>query len=183
MTFTGIASRYAHALVDAIAAPQANLDPHASLGELGVFVAAMRESRDLEMVLLSPSVPPKRKRFVVQKLSERMGIGRLVSNFLLVLIDHRRIGLLREITPLASQFLDESLGFQRVDVSAAAPLSEDEQRRIAETLQQITGKRIRIEMEMAPDLIGGVIARVGSKVYDGSVRGQLRALGERLAAE
>lgn len=183
MTLTGIASRYAHALVETIAAPEVNLDPHAALRELGDFVTATRESRDLDMVLLSPAVPPARKRFVVQKLAERMKIGRLVTNFLLVLIDHRRIGLLREIVPLASSFLDERLGFQRAGISAAAPLSDDEERRIAETLQEITGKRIRIEMEMSPDLIGGVIARVGSKVYDGSVRGQLRALGERLAAE
>jgi F-type H+-transporting ATPase subunit delta len=169
--------------VDAIAAPQANLDPHAALGELSDFVNAMKEAHDLDMVLLSPSVPPKRKRFVVQKLAERMKIGRLVTNFLLVLIDHRRIGILREIMPLASLFLDDKTGFQRADISSAAPLSEAEQRSIAQVLEQITGKRIRLEMETAPDLIGGVIARVGSKVYDGSVRGQLRALGERLAAE
>jgi F-type H+-transporting ATPase subunit delta len=100
-----------------------------------------------------------------------------------VLIDHRRIALLKEIAPLASLFLDERLGFLRADVAAAAPLSDDERRRIAEMLQQITGKTIRVEMEIAPDLIGGVIARVGSKVYDGSVRGQLRTLGARLAAE
>jgi F-type H+-transporting ATPase subunit delta len=183
MTVTGISSRYAHALVDALADPKANLDAYAALRDLGEFVDAIRGSRDLDMVLLSPSVPPKRKRFVVRKLAERMKIGRLVINFLLVLIDHRRIALLKEIAPLASLFLDERLGFLRADVAAAAPLSDDERRRIAEMLQQITGKTIRVEMEIAPDLIGGVIARVGSKVYDGSVRGQLRTLGARLAAE
>jgi F-type H+-transporting ATPase subunit delta len=183
MTVTGIASRYAHALVDAVSDPKAGLDAYRALSELREFVDAVRGSRDLEMVLLSPSVPPKRKRYVVKTLAGRMGAGTLVCNFLQVLVDHRRTGLLREIAPLASIFLDERMGFLRADVSAVAPVSDEQQKQIAEILQQITGKRIRVEMAMEPDLIGGVIARVGSTVYDGSVRGQLRSLGERLAAE
>jgi F-type H+-transporting ATPase subunit delta len=183
MTVTGIASRYAHALVDAVTDPKSGIDAYRALADLREFVDAVRGSRDLEMVLLSPSVPPKRKRFVVKALAAKMGIGTLVSNFLQVLVDHRRIALLREIAPLASVFLDERMGFLRADVTTAAPISAAQQNEIAAILEQITGKRIRIEMAMEPDLIGGVIARVGSTVYDGSVRGQLRSLGERLAAE
>ena len=183
MTFTGISSRYAHALVDALLSPAAGVEAHAALASLNEFVETMRTSRDLELVLLSPSVPPARKRAVIEKISGVMQLDRLIRNFLFVLSDHRRLPLLREIAQQAFVVLDERLGFLRADVSAAAPLADEKQRQIADKLGELTGKRIRIEMKIDPELIGGVIARVGSTVYDGSVRGRLQLIGERLAAE
>ena len=183
MTFTGISSRYAHALVDALLSPNAGVDAHDALSSLNEFVDAMGTSHDLELVMFSPSVPPARKRAVIQKIADAMQLNRLIRNFLFVLSDHRRLPLLRDIAGQAFVVLDERLGFLRADVSAAAPLGDEKQREIAAKLGEMTGKRIRIEMKIDPDLIGGVVARVGSTVYDGSVRGRLQLIGERLAAE
>jgi F-type H+-transporting ATPase subunit delta len=185
MTNTGIASRYAEALVEALIANQSanpSDDPHVILSGLNDFVAALSESRDLDLVLVSPSVSAERKRAVIAALSDRLGIHRLVRNFLFVLSDHRRLMLVREANQVAGVVLDEKLGFQRAVLTIASPLSEDEKNQIAGKLGEITGKRIRLNLELDLSLVGGVVARVGSTVYDGSVRGQLEAIGSRLAA-
>jgi F-type H+-transporting ATPase subunit delta len=132
--------------------------------------------------LLSPSVPNARKRAVIQKIAAAMEIGRLVRNFLFVLIDHRRVGILSEIMDEAAVILDARLGFLRADVVSAAPLSESRRHEISTGLEQVTGKKIRLELSVDPELIGGIMARVGSTVYDGSIRGRLDALRERLIA-
>ena len=182
MTLTGIASRYALALVDAITSPKADIEPHAALSQLEDFVGEIAKVRDLELVLLSPSVSPARKRAVISRIADAMGMHRLVKNFLMVLSDHRRMASLREVLNQAAVALDEKLGFLRASVDSAFPLSDEDSRRISQKLESLTGKRIRMDVRVVPDLIGGVVAHVGSTVYDGSVRGQLNALGERLAA-
>jgi F-type H+-transporting ATPase subunit delta len=181
MTHTGIASRYAEALVEALIANKSD-DPQVVLNGLNDFVATLAESRDLDLVLVSPSVSAERKRAVIAALSDRLGIHRLVRNFLFVLSDHRRLMLVREANQLAGVVLDEKLGFQRAVLTIASPLSEEEKNQIASKLGEITGKRIRLNLELDLSLVGGVVARVGSTVYDGSVRGQLEAIGSRLAA-
>ncbi len=181
MTNTGIASRYAEALVEALIANKSD-DPHVLLGGLNDFVATLSESRDLDLILVSPSVSGERKRAVLAAISDRLGIHRLVRNFLYVLSDHRRLMLVRQANELAGVILDEKLGFQRAVLTIASPLSEEEKDQIANKLGEITGKRIRLNLELDLSLIGGVVARVGSTVYDGSVRGQLEAIGSRLAA-
>jgi F-type H+-transporting ATPase subunit delta len=183
MTSNGIASRYALALVDSISAPSSGVDPNVALEGLNSFADTMTEAHDLELILLSPSVSPKLKRIVIEKISGDLGLHRLVKNFLLVLNDHRRMNLLREAARQAGVLLDERLGFVRADVFSAAPMEPKDEKLIAGKLAQITGKQVKIRITVDPDLIGGVMARVGSTVYDGSVRGQLRALNGRLCAE
>lgn len=182
MTDAGVSSRYANALVDVLTAPNAKADARQALGGLQDFVNVLDQSRDLELVLSSPSINPQRKRVVIEKIAGSLELPKPIRNFLFVLSDHRRLPLLREVTDRAFAVLDERLGFLRADIASAAPLNDEERWLIAENLWKMTGKQIRIEATVDPDLIGGVVARVGSKVYDGSVRGRLRALGERLAS-
>ena len=183
MTINGIAARYALALVEAIAAPGSGVDPNKALEGLNSFAETMTESHDLELILLSPSVSPKSKRAVIEKIAGDLNVDRLVRNFLFVLNDHRRMSLLREAARQAGVLLDERLGFVRADVFAATEMAKSDQTLIAGKLAEITGKQVKLRITIDPDLIGGIMARVGSTVYDGSVRGQLRVLGERLAAE
>lgn len=181
MTNTSIATRYALALVESLISKGS--DASAKLAGLGEFIRVLEGSRDLELVLLSPSVAPQRKRAVIGAICERLGLDRLIRNFLFVISDRRRFNLIREADRLASDILDEKLGVVRADISAAAPLSEEERRDIADQLAVLTGKRVRLNAAVEPDLIGGVVARVGSTTYDGSLRGQLHAMAERLAAD
>jgi F-type H+-transporting ATPase subunit delta len=183
MTLNGIASRYALALVEAITEPSAGIDPNVAIEGLKSFAGTMKESHDLELILLSPSVSTKTKRTVIEKIAGDLGLHRLVRNFLLVLNKHRRIGLLHEATQQAGVLLDERLGLVGADVFSATQMAPQDQNLIAGKLAQVTGKRVRLRITVDPDLIGGIMARVGSTVYDGSVRGQLRALGQRLASE
>ncbi len=183
MTDTGICSRYAQAFVDALLGPNSGVDPHAALTGLNDFAATVRNSRDLELVLLSPSVSTQRKRAVIGRIADAMPLDRLVRNFLFVLSDHRRLPLLQEVAEIAAVVLDGRQGVLRANISSAEPLSEHERMQLAEALGALTGKQIRIDTALDPSLIGGIVARVGSTVYDGSVRGRLQAIGERLAAE
>ena len=79
--------------------------------------------------------------------------------------------------------MDERLGFARAEVSAARDLAESQRAALTSVLERLTGRRIRMRFTVDESLIGGVVARIGSTVYDGSVRGQLASLGRRLGAE
>ena len=79
--------------------------------------------------------------------------------------------------------MDERLGFVRAELSSAVTLDERQKAGLADELSRLTGKKVRARFQVEPELIGGVIARIGSTVYDGSVRGQLDTLGHKLAAE
>jgi len=79
--------------------------------------------------------------------------------------------------------LDERLGFAHADVASATELTETQRLALSAQLERLTGKRIRMRYSVDPALIGGAVARIGSTVYDGSVRGQLHSLEHRLTAE
>ncbi|HZT29066.1 MAG TPA: ATP synthase F1 subunit delta [Bryobacteraceae bacterium] len=183
MTSSAIAHRYAGALVDVVTGPTTGLDPQQVARELRDFQSVLAESVELRLALVSPSVPGSRKKSVVARLAERLALSRVTRNFLYILIDHRRIPALTEITEAFEMELDERLGFARAEVAAAHDLEQRQREALARSLEQLTGKRVRLKFSVDPALIGGVVARIGSTVYDGSVRGQLRAMGRRLAAE
>ena len=100
-----------------------------------------------------------------------------------MLIDHRRIAGIAGIADAFEVVLDERLGFARAEVTSAFELSEAQRSALAAELERLTGKRIRARYALDESLIGGVVARIGSTVYDGSVRGQLHSIGRRLSAE
>ena len=100
-----------------------------------------------------------------------------------MVIDHRRIGVIGEIREAFELQLDERLGFVRAEVSSAAPLNAPLSAGLESELSKLTGKRMRLRFDVDPALLGGVVARIGSTVYDGSVRGELRELGKKLAGQ
>lgn len=175
-----LASRYARALADLVFDPSKGLDPQTAAGQLDRFQELLEVSPDLRVALLSPAVPPARKRAVVTRLAERLEMARLVRNFLFVLIDHRRTPLLREIGEAFQAVADERLGIRRAEVTSARELNEAEQALVGRQLGKLTGKRVLCRFGQDSSLIGGLTARIGSTIYDGSVRGQLEALRRRL---
>ncbi len=172
-----VAFRYARALADL--AGQARVDDVAA--ELEAFVAVLGGSADLRNAIQSPAVPPPRKRAVIARMAEMLPLSALVRRFLYVVVDHRRAGLLAEICEAYEQVMDERQGISRAEVVSARELSRAEQSDLTASLAQLTGRQVRARFAVREDLIGGVIARIGSTVYDGSVRGQLEVLKERLA--
>jgi len=180
---SALAARYASALVDVATDPKAGVDPQHVLRELHGFEEVFQGSAELRNALMSPSVPPPRKRAVVGRIAERMGISRISRNFLFVLTDRRRIAMLGEVLDAFDRLLDERLGFARAEVSSAREMDQPQRESLSHGLERLTGKRVRLRFSVDDRLLGGLVARIGSTVYDGSVRGQLQALGRRLAAE
>jgi len=180
---SAVANRYAHALVDIVMAPGSPLKAEGAVAQLRAVEALLAESQELRTALLTPAIPTSRKRAVMAKLLERTGASPLIRNFVYVVIDHRRIPAMSEIREAFELQLDERLGFVRAEVSSAAPLNASISAGLESQLSKLTGKRMRLRFGVDPGLIGGVVARIGSTVYDGSVRGELRELGRKLAAQ
>lgn len=177
---TAVASRYARALADAVLAPGSATDARAAVTELKGFQSLIESSPELRNVLLSPAVPAGRKRAVAGALAGRSGVSRLVRNFLFVLIDHRRVPVLSEAIAAFEAHIDERLGVVRADIASAAPLTAGQQEQVRGELAHLTGKQVRCDFKVDPGLLGGVVARIGSTIYDGSVRGQLDSLRSQL---
>jgi F-type H+-transporting ATPase subunit delta len=154
--------------------------PEAALAELKAFEATFRGSEELRNALETPAVPAPRKRAVVGKIAQLLNLSQVSRNFLFVLVDHRRIAELSDVVESLAVVLDERLGFAQAEVTAARQLTDEQQRAVNAELEKVSGKRIRARFGVDASLIGGVVARIGSTVYDGSVRGQLEQLGRRL---
>jgi F-type H+-transporting ATPase subunit delta len=138
-------------------------------------------SAELRAALQSPAVSPARKRAVVQRVIAPMDLPEKVRNFVNVIIDHGRAKDLPHIVEAFEQLLDERLGYVAADVRSAKELTESQRSALETQLSRLSGKKARSKFSIDPALIGGVVARVGSTVYDGSVRGQLERLRTKLA--
>lgn len=183
MTLSAVATRYANALADVVVTPGSALTPDAALKELRAFEGAMQASHELAAALATPAVSASRKKAVIGRLAGILGLSKITLNFLFVLADHRRTGLLRDIVSAFQAAMDERNGVVPAEIAAAAELTQAERAELTAELEKITGKRVRMAFVVDPSLIGGVIAKVGSTVYDGSVRGALHSLELRLGAE
>ena len=183
MTSSAVVTRYANALADVVmGATGAGVQPGDAVAQLQAFAQMVQESHDLRNALTSPSVSLARKRAVISRLAESQGTSRMVRNFLLVLSDHRRLDALTEVAAEFAIVLDERLGFVRASIESALPLQSQQQNDLVQKISQLTGKNVRPTWQVNPELLGGVVVNVGSKVYDGSVRGQLAAIGRKLAS-
>jgi len=183
MTHSAVAMRYANALADVVTTGGGGISVEAVLAELRGFEEALRGSPGLHGALTSPAVPPSRKRAVVGRIGDILKLSRVTRNFLFVLIDKRRLSALSDVIHTFETVADERLGFARADVTSARSLGEPQRDLLRTHLERLSGKRIRARYNVDESLIGGVVARIGSTVYDGSVRGQLESLGRRLSTE
>jgi F-type H+-transporting ATPase subunit delta len=169
-------------LVEVVTGKNAAAGPEQTMEELRSFESVYYGSPELQNVMASPAIPASRKRAVAAGLADRLGLSRTTRNFLFVLIGHRRMEGLREIVDRFELELDAKLGFLRAEVSSPAPLDQSQQAALTRRLADATGKQVRVKYAVDESLIGGVVARIGSTVYDGSIRGQLRAMERRLTA-
>jgi F-type H+-transporting ATPase subunit delta len=128
-------------------------------------------------------VPVPRKKAVLATFAKELGLSTLVRNLLFVLIDHRRITQIGEIRVAFEDMVDEHLGFVRGEVQSAEPLDKSQLDALQTELDAISGKRVKMKTSVDPSLLGGVVARLGSTVYDGSIRGQLDDMRRKLSSE
>jgi F-type H+-transporting ATPase subunit delta len=175
-----IASRYASALVEVVTAPGSKLEGAAASKQLRDVEAAVNLSSQLRGILQNPAISRSRKRAVIGRIAEAVEIAPQIKNFLFVAADRGRIGQLSEIREAFETLLDQRLGFARAEVTSAQALDSSQRERLEVQLTRISGKSVRPLYSVDPALVGGVVARIGSTVYDGSVRGQLETLRRKL---
>ena len=181
MISSSVVNRYANALADVVLSPGSDVQAPRAIEQLRAFDAVVQSSPDLRGVLASPAVPVARKRAIIKTIAERLGLARVVRNFVLVLSDHRRAAGLAQMVDAFEALLDDRLGFERAEVRSAFDLNNHQRNELSDRLSQLAGKPVRMRFTLDPTLIGGVTARIASRVYDGSVRGQLADMRKRLA--
>jgi len=170
---SAVANRYARALVDLVLAPGSSLKPEEAVAQLRAVEQMLGESLELRNALLTPAIQTSRKRAVMGKLLERIQASHLIRNFIFVVIGHRRIAMIGEIREAFELLVDERLGFVRAEVTSPASLDDTRRGNLELELSRMTGKRMRLRFAVDGELLGGAVARIGSRVYDGSLRGQL----------
>lgn len=178
-----VGMRYANALVETLFDARVGVKPEDAVAQLKSMEALIHGSHDLNAILMTPAVQASRKKAVIGKLADEAGISRVIKNFLFVVLDHKRIDQLSQIREALEVVLDERLGIVRAEVSSAQPLNAEQTRTIEAQLERVSGKQIRMRTTVDPELLGGVIARIGSTVYDGSIRGQLEVMRRKLTTE
>ncbi|MBI4463973.1 MAG: ATP synthase F1 subunit delta [Acidobacteria bacterium] len=182
---SAVSLRYARALVDAVTGPAARptlRDPQNTAQQLQDFRTLLEANTELRTLFTTPAIATARKKAVMGEIASTLGLDPLTKNFLIVVIDHDRMPLLEEIVEAFETLLDQRLGIAVAEITTARPLEEIEKQELAEALRARTGKQVRMNFVLDPSLLGGVMARVGSSIYDGSVRGILERLRTELVS-
>ena len=177
---SAFAARYARAFAGVVL--DAKLNPTEVEQQLKDFAATFAGSKDLREVLLNPSIPVARKVSILDTVNRRVGCGPKVRNFLAVLISHERLAALSEIIEEYRLEMNRRLSISDAEVVTARPLQDQERTTLEDEVAELAGTRVNATFRQDKSLIGGVIVRIGSTIYDGSVRGRLDRLRERLAA-
>jgi F-type H+-transporting ATPase subunit delta len=172
------AARYARAFAGAVL--DAKLDPADVQRQLDDFAATFAGSKDLRELLLNPSLPTAKRVFILDVVNRRVGCVALVRNFLAVLIRHERLGALSEILEEYRLEMNRRLSISDAEVVTARPLGDQERTSLEQQVAELAGTRVSATFRQDKSVIGGAIVRIGSTIYDGSVRGRLERLKERL---
>jgi F-type H+-transporting ATPase subunit delta len=175
-----MARRYAAALADVVTERDESRQVQE---ELSAWELMMQGNPDLLEVFRNPTIPYEQKRRVLDTLVERTRVRQTTANFLQVLLRNHRLSELREINLRFAQELDDRRGVVVAKVTTARNVSEADRVRLADKLSDMTGRRVRLQFDVDDELIGGVVTRIGSTVYDGSVRTQLERIKLRMAGE
>lgn len=175
-----VANTYARAFADVVLAER--LDANRALGGLRRVAGLMQESTELRRVWENPAVPADQKRRLLDAIARREGIERHVRNLVAVLIDHRRVQFLTRIAQQLERELDARLGFAEARITSARELADAERRSIEAQISKLTGKKVRAHFALDTSLLGGAVVRLGSTIYDGSVKGQLERIKAAISA-
>lgn len=175
-----VVNTYARAFADVVMASR--LDAARTLAESQQISALVCDNKVLREIWENPSIPAEQKRAVLDGIVQRGGMSRPVRNFIAVVIDKGRIRFLTEIVAQFAQELNQRLGFADAEVITARELGASERAALEADLSRVTGKTIRAHYEQDRSILGGAIARVGSTVYDGSIKGQLERIKQQLVS-
>jgi F-type H+-transporting ATPase subunit delta len=172
--------RYAHAF--ASVAASSHLDTAAAQQQLRDFSGTLAGSRELREVLMDPSIPNEQKLKVLDAIAGRIGMFPQVRNFLAVIMEHQRLAELDEILTEYHAIADEQSNLTEADITSARPLNDQDRAELEARVAKLAGGRVRATYYQDANLLGGVVVRIGSTVYDGSIRAQLQQLKQKLVS-
>ena len=178
MSVQAIARRYAIALADVVTARG---EAREVQDELSAWEEMMQTNSQLLEIFRNPTIPYEQKRRVVSALIERTRIRPTTSNFLQVLLQNQRLADLSEINKIFAQELDRRSGTVSAHITTARPVPQQAQEALRKRLAELTRSNMRLQFEVDENLIGGIVTRIGSTIYDGSVRNQLEQIKHRMA--
>lgn len=168
-----IAGRYAQAVFDLVQ-DEGGLDRLST--EIDSLRAALEVSADLRTLIGSPLYSREEQESAVVAVAERMGLSQILTNTLRLMSQNRRLFTLPHLLDRLQGLIADARGEVTADVVSAAPLSDDQQRRLTETLAQKSGKTVKLNTRVDEGLIGGMIVKLGSQMIDSSIRSKLASL-------
>jgi len=174
-----VASRYARALTDVIFS--AKLDAAKTVQDLKDVDATVHSSHDLRFAFESPAVPQEKKLKLLDAIAAQSGMAKQTRNFIGILIEKRRLNLLPEMIEQVQVQVNERLGLADAEVTSARNLGDEEKRSLEAQVAKATGKTVRAHYGQDKSLLGGAVVKVGSTIYDGSVRGRLERMKQQIA--
>src|ERR1017187_5699390 len=173
-------ARYARAFADVVTS--AHLDTASIDRQLSDFLSTCDGSPELREFFVNPAIPAPQKVAILDKLNGKLGLQKELRNLLAVLINNDRIGNVTEVAEAYRAELQERLGIRQAEVVTARELGKEEQSALVVEIGKLAGSRVEASFKLDKSILGGTVVRIGSTVYDGSVRGRLERLKEQLTA-
>ena len=173
------ASRYARAFSQVVVG--LNLDPTAAQQQLRNFSATFAGSRELREVLMNPSLPSEQKLKLIDAIASRLSMSQPVRNFVAVIMDHRRLGELESILAEYAAVADQNAAITEVTITSSRPLAEEEKQALIAKAAALAGGGIHPAFLEDSSLLGGAVLKIGSTIYDGSLKAQFAGMKQRLS--
>lgn len=173
-------SHYARAFADVVT--EAKLDAAAVDRQLNDFLATWDSSKDLREVFENPAIPAAEKITILDKMNAKLGMEKQVRNLIAVLIHNDRIAQVHEVVNAYRAEMDARQGIREAEIVTARELNEQERAALLAGVGKLAGAKIQAKFKLDKSILGGTIVRIGSTVYDGSVKGRLERLREELVA-
>jgi F-type H+-transporting ATPase subunit delta len=177
LSTNAIAKRYAKALVQ-LGSEAGTVDSFNK--ELSSFSTLLSGNREISAVLANPAYGIESKSEILKELIAKVKVSPYVSNLLMLLLERGRLSVLPEIAASYSAYADELSGVIRPTLTSGLALEAGQINEIKAALEKATGKKVELKVEVDPSLIGGVVTKIGDKVFDGSVRTQLARIQDTL---
>lgn len=181
MSLRTSANRYARALFDVAVTEDAELSRIAK--DLSSVTQVITEHTELRLATERAGVPDAARVAVMEQVADRLGVTPQVKKLIAVLTRGRRLNLVKDLAEAYSERLLAHQNVVRAEITSAAPLSPEKTRALEESLATVTGKKVELSVGVDPAILGGVVAKIGSTVYDGSVKTQLERMRHEIGSQ
>jgi F-type H+-transporting ATPase subunit delta len=172
--------RYATAFAEVVT--DVKLDTAAIDQQLTDFLATWDDSRELRELFVNPAIPEAQKIAILDKLNTKMGLQKELRNLIAVLIHNDRIAHVSDVAAAYRRLMQEKMGIHPAEITTARELVNDERDSLVAEVGKLAGGKVDASFHLDPSILGGAVVRIGSTVYDGSLRGRLVRLKEELIA-